>query len=504
MSRIPKLAFLVLLPLIPAFLGGCGEGESPAVTEPEERRVEASESGEDTPERASLFPGDPGKSGILGPDEVEQPAATFSSRSGRLTALPAALVAQGDSRALVNRDGHLAFYGADSSGEARWSREAVLPLLTLDEKRLVVATEGGVVAVGLQAGEELWRVALNETPRDLLSRDGMIFAAAGGSVARISAESGRVLARSSVAGEVRDLLLGETRLYVGTTSGVEAFDGEQELLWRYEAPGLSRLSLGPGGYLILESSGGLITLGGEEGSPLWELPGRVLPFRPLLLPGSLVLSREEGVLEAYDPSTGDLLWSRGVAAAFTGRPRFWQGRIWAPVSEGKLLAISTEGELIGSVKTERDEVAFLYGNGESLGVADHFGGYTELTPGGGQLELAVESSGVTPFALPALRVGAGPVLLELREAPVTLDVEEAAEGIYLFRLPLQERAETIIDLVGEDGSVVGSNLDKIELGDTLRIRLEAQERYTLELRPARADLAGKLTAVSLQLLREDR
>ena len=504
MSRIAKFALPLLLTLLLGYLAGCGDGEAVEEVVSEEDAVHTAENGEEPMPPASLFPGDPGKSGVLGPAEVEAPGAAFSVRQGRIPQLPAALVAFGELRAIVDGGGRLTFYGPESSGGTRWSRGAMLPLLSLDGKRLITASDRGIVALGLEAGEELWRVALDALPVDLLSRNGVVFAAAGRSVIRISLESGRVIGRQSVSAEVLDLLLGESALYVGTTAGVEAYDREQELLWRHEAPGLSRLTLGSESILLLESSGGLLSLRADDGSPLWEIPKRVLPFRPLLFTGALVLSGKEGVLDAYEPATGELLWSRGVAAALTGRLRFWQGRIWAPSSKGRLLAISPEGELVGSVETGRDEVAFLYGNGESLGVADNFGGYTELTPGGGELELSLETSGGIPFTLPALQVGAGPLLLELEEEPVTLEIGEAPEGIYLFELPLQERVETIVDLIGEDGSVVGSNLDKIELGETLRIRLEGEERYRLELRPAREDLAGELTAVSLRLLREDR
>lgn len=501
MSRVLTLGISLLSLVV---ILGCGERETPPEEpQPEEERLALPEEAAEPRLPVALFPQDPGKSGVIGPVEVEDPAVVFGPESGSVSPLPAALVARESFRAVVDQGGALAFYGEESSEEARWRREAALPLLVLQEERLVTATEQGLIALGLEAGEVLWRVALEEPPGQLRSTEDLLVATSGRSVIWLSGESGRVIARRRLSAEARELLVAGRRVYVGTEAGLEAYDQERELVWRYEAPGFLRATL-RGGVILLETSGGLLALGTGEGEALWEDPGRLLPFRPLLFADTVILGREEGVLEAYAAADGRLRWSGGVSPGIVDRPRFWQGRIWLPGSRGRLLAISPAGELLGSLMSGGEEVAFLYGNGERLGMVDHFGGYLELTPGGGELELSLESAGGAPFNLPALKVGEGPLLLELRQEAVGLDIEQAASGIYLFRLPLQERTEAVIDLIGEDGSVVGSNLDKIELAQTLRIRLEEEEAYRLEVRPAREELAGELTSVSLQLLREER
>lgn len=494
------LAVALFFPLLSI---GCGGGEAPPqeVAPPEEPTAPAEEREEELPD--ALFPPDPGKSGVIGSGEVEEPALAFSPLSGQLTPLPEAVVARDSLRAVVDRGGALALYDEERGGEPRWMREAHLPLLVLQEERLITATDGGVVALGLEAGEELWRVALDSSPRQLRSRGEAVVVAGGRSVIWLSADSGRVIARRSLAGEAQELLLGESLTYVGSSAGLEGYNGEQELLWSYEAPGITRATLGSKGVILLESSGGIVALDGESGEPLWEEPGRTLPFRPLIFGESVILGREEGVLEAYGARSGLLRWSRGVAPAIGERPRQWQGRIWLAGSRGRLLSLSYEGDLIGSLESGREEIAFLYGNGERLGVVDQFGRFLELTPKGGEIELSLQEEGGAPFELPPLRAGDGPLLIELREEPVSVEIEEGEEGIYLFRLPLQEQTETIIDLIGEDGSLVGSNLDKIELAETFRIRLEGGEGYSIEVRPAREELAGELTSVSLQLLRRE-
>ena len=504
-ALLPLLPFLLLsLFLFPSCGSEAGtEQTGPAVVEEEEGIPE---------ERAtqpSLSPEDPGKSGVLGPQDGEDSSASFAVRRGKVRALPAAMVAKEGTLAEVDRRGVLSVYGDSGGGPGtpRWERPGVLPLLSLGAESVVVAVERGVVALGLQAGEELWRVSLESEPVDLRARRETVLVAAGRSLLWIASETGRVTGRRNLAAPATELLLAAEMVYAVTANGVEAYGRDQELRWRFDSPGLLRGSLSGGEepVLLLESEGGFAGISGEEGELLWDLPGERLSLRPVLLKDRFFLPREEGVLEARSTATAELLWSEGVAPGIAGRPRFWQGRIWVPSGDGSLLSVSSQGELLGFLETGPEEIAFLYGNEERLGAIDQFGSYLEIGAEGSDLRLSLpsgEDGGA--FEFPSLGPGEGPVLFALKSEPVTLPVEQESSGIYLFRLPLQGRTATIVDLIDEGGSVLGSNLDKIELAETLRIRLEGDESYRIEARPARDDLVGSLTAVSLQLLREER
>ncbi|MFP4424970.1 MAG: PQQ-binding-like beta-propeller repeat protein [Spirochaetaceae bacterium] len=491
-----------------ALLWSCGAGAGEESREP--APVEAEEEPREEREaRPGLYPEDPGKSGVLASPEDAERSAGFFVRRGAVSSLPVVLVARGEARAEVDRRGVLSFYEAppEASDEARWEHRGVLPLLSLGAEFVTAAVEGGVVALGRQAGEELWRVAIEEVPADLRARREGVLVGAGRSVLWIDSERGEITDRQNLRGSAAELLLGPETVYVVTDTGVEAYGEDRELRWRFDAPRVRRgsLSSGEDPVLLLESGEGLLALSATEGELLWELPGERLAMRPVLLEDRFFLPRENGVLEARSWESGELLWSEGVVPGIAARPRFWLGSLWVPSLDGSLVSISSEGEDLGFLDRGAEVVALLYGDGERLGAIDQFGSFLELEAGGDDLRLSLrEEEEGGAFDLPSLEPGGGPLLFALEREPVRLSVEQAGSGIYLFRLPLQGETETIIDLLDEEGTVLGSNLDKIELAETVRIRLERGESYRIEARPARDDLAGALAAVSLQLLREER
>ncbi|HEX7044749.1 MAG TPA: outer membrane protein assembly factor BamB [Burkholderiales bacterium] len=188
-----------------------------------------------------------------------------------------------------------------ASGARLWQVELDLPIaggVGLGDRLLAVGTrDGQVVALARDDGRTLWR----------------------------SAVSSEVLAPPAIA---PDIVVVQT--VDGRVTGLAADDGAR--LWVYDRTEPALSLRGTNSPVIVEDivfagfgSGRLVALSLEQGAPLWEVPvaqprGRNeierlvdVDVPPLVLPDAIYAASYQGKLTAFNPRSGNIIWSRDVS-----------------------------------------------------------------------------------------------------------------------------------------------------------------------------------------------
>lgn len=495
MSRFPLAAVLILLVL----LAGCGAERSQEEAGPPggvDEQVEEPREGETQQQPV----GDPGRSGLFGAFEVDAPAARFTITEAEGPAGAERILVFDAFRALISPDGVLSLF---SDRELLWQARGVTSAIAAPPGMLIAADREGLTAYSPADGQILWSRRLDTQVRDLQLSGASVAVLHGSEIIWISVEGGRTSGRQSLLGEGIELLGHLGALYAITEAGIEAIGREREFLWSEEIPGAARITIGGDpARLLLEAGSAVLAYDLQEGRLLWERPLEKLPaYRPVVAGQGVYLAYATGVVQRLSLASGSVGWSRGLAGALHARPGVWQGRLWLPVDPGSLQVHLPTGELLGRLTVAGSEARELYATTSGMGVLDRYGDYRELSPGGNDVALELHQGSGETLALPRLLPGEGPLMVRLEGDPVSVDLGEVEGGIYRFFLPLQEQNEAVIDVVNREGELMGSNLDKTENSEELRLRLEEDISYTLLLRPVREEQAGDLVAVSFRLLR---
>ncbi|MFW6215615.1 MAG: PQQ-binding-like beta-propeller repeat protein [Alkalispirochaetaceae bacterium] len=491
MSRVLRGSLVLSVLLMLAACGGepSGEegGETPAAEEVEEPQG---------PEER-ISPVSPGRSGVYGPLEVDAPAAAFGVVRGTAGGVIDTVVRTGNGRVILTEGGELSVY---EGGEFRWGRSGALLPPVVDGELLFGGGGEEVTGFDLASGEVLWSRSLGLPVRDLQLLDSRVVALAGNEMVWLSVEGGRIEERRKLLGRGIELLSAGEALFALTTEGIEAVDQSRQPLWSEELPDGRRMTLGGEPQLIvLEAGSALIAVDPATGVMVWQRQMEPLPvYRPVPAGDSVFIAYASGRLDQVALESGALRSSRGVASSIHARPAVWNARLWVPTDPGVLELHRLSGGRLGRVELGTKETLSLYAAGEGLGVIDRYGGFAELSGEGRELVVRLDEPEGEELSLPELRPGEGPLLLSLTSQPRELKLPELEEGIYLFSLPLQNRSEAVIDVRDADGTFLGSNLDKTELAEELRIRLEGGQRYTVDVRPVREAQIGEIVALTLR------
>jgi outer membrane protein assembly factor BamB len=148
--------------------------------------------------------------------------------------------------------------------------------------RVVVATGGGVSALGFRDGTDAWRaegVAPNTT----------------------------TVTQSYDEEFVTPVVGGET-VYVGGTEALVALDlADGSERWRYEAASRFRTPAVDGGAVFVDSDAGFVALDADDGSELWTADPGVETGLPAVADGAVVVAGRETV--ALDAATGEVRWA---------------------------------------------------------------------------------------------------------------------------------------------------------------------------------------------------
>lgn len=499
---------LLTVALLPLLLLGCSRTVEQPEPEPSQEERPTPEESAAPAAAVTALPFTSGRSGVLGDPADTSTPALFNSREGRFSTAPVGLLSPAERRIVTFRSGETAVYGGD--GALRWRRPTLFREPVVSGELLLLGTPSGVEARELSSGEVAWRLAFEGQIVALFARGRSVFVFTSREAVVIDPEAGTLSSRIGVTVSPDEVLLGEERFYLRYGGAVSAYSLDGTELWTFDAPGVRRITLGgvstsgDAEVLLLEAGRGVVLLS-SEGQSLWERELSAGFYRPVLAGERLFFAYPDGVLSTHDMKRGTLLVSRGVATAVPTRPVFWRGRLWVPEEGGGIISVTPAGEVEGRLRLQQESSTLLYGEGDYLGSVTVSGSYREIIPAeGGDLELAYkERRGGDAFRRPSVAPGEEALLVTLEEQPVTLSVMHRVEGVYRIELPLQQATEAIVDLVDQDDSVIASNLDKIELADSVRVRLEEGETYRLQLRPARDSLAGEPAAVGLTLLRRE-
>ncbi|MFM7201821.1 MAG: PQQ-binding-like beta-propeller repeat protein [Myxococcota bacterium] len=213
------------------------------------------------------------------------------------------------------------------------------PLLAGD-KVLVRTTDGDLVALNAESGEQLWSYKRDRKRGEGLSIFGSGMPAvvdnrvlAGfddGAAVALNLGDGTLIWEQTVLADERwvdvdgsPLVLSGDRVifpaFRGTTVCLRVSSGE--LLWKSPHGGVAApLGLASGKVLLTDSDGYVVGLNGENGERLWrwEVPGKVVPVSPVLWRGLVVVGTSSGELFMLDPESGEVRWTLSPEVLFMG------------------------------------------------------------------------------------------------------------------------------------------------------------------------------------------
>lgn len=233
-----------------------------------------------------------------------------------------------------------------------------------DGRVYAAAVKGGVVALDLQTGKQVWQrpldVRLSSGPG---VGDGLVVVGGlEGEVIALDAATGEEKWRAKVGNEVIAApAVGQGHVFVRSNDGrVTAFDaasGERRWFWNHDMPlltvrGNSSPVPGPGVVFIGNDDGTVDMLAADDGRPLWEVPvaepeGRSELDRMADVDGTPVLDGSVLYATSYktrtmaiDAPNGRPLWAAGHGGA--GRPALAPDRVIVTEPGGAVFALDLQ------------------------------------------------------------------------------------------------------------------------------------------------------------------
>lgn len=270
----------------------------------------------------------------------------------------------------------------------------------------VATKSGSLVALGLDDGEERWRVDVG----DYIARstpalaDGKLFVAAGYALLAIDAETGQLQWRAPLrfAGSCSPVVAGGM-VYVATQEGhVSAFTADTgEERWHYRNDNLlfGSPAVGDDVVIFADEAGRVTALEADTGRELWQegIDGEVFST-PAIAQGLVYVATNAPLLVAFDTDTGVERWRRAFGGASS--PATADGVVFLGGADQSLRALDAEsgvqrwssslGYAIQSSATITDEAIFI-GSGPTLNAVSRGDGrtlWTHVTGGDVTADLA--------------------------------------------------------------------------------------------------------------------
>ncbi|MFW5688958.1 MAG: PQQ-binding-like beta-propeller repeat protein [Spirochaetota bacterium] len=342
------------------------------------------------------------------------------------------------------------------TGEDLWQTDAGSPVVTgMTATRVALyagLASGEVVSYALEDGSERWRRTLDGVPVDRL-------------------------------------VVGEGLVYVaddaGTLVAIEAASGAES--WSHEADGpyVGGPAFG-GGRVAAVTADGIVSVLAADGGLRSQWTVEAAPFivAPAWDENSLILTDGAGGVFAYS-TNGEPRWSASLTAHLAGTPARIGGVLVASEATGGMVTIDLRnGREIGRVAL----------GGQPAGEAAFMDGIVFQALDDGSVRafgVDAERREVPLFTAEGSWVLPESGTFRLRDRRVALSMRSERDAVFEISVASAPAEDLVLEVIGDDGVTVATNMGKVVLSSTLRVAMDAGVSYEFEI--TRPEAAGEVT-----------
>ena len=238
---------------------------------------------------------------------------------------PTTVMATAKHAYVTGADGKLRAFVA-GSGDAVWEAElgaSSFGEITVTPRRILVGTNDGVVAVGLDGAKQWTHRA--EAPVDgavLVHESVAYFGSRDGSIWAVDAIGGTLIWRAKTAGPLASgcALAGDAVLCGGGDGYLWKLDAATgEALWSWSPSAPVRGVAVAGGRVVVTAGTRVVSLGLDEPKEHWQFDlGRPVETPPTIVGGAVIAATGEGDVVSLDADDGSQAWRVTVGAPVRG------------------------------------------------------------------------------------------------------------------------------------------------------------------------------------------